>query len=240
MTTVREMTNDLLNKVGVDPDGYYGYQCKDVFDYVTLTVNGKIAYGDASDIPDIASSAGCEYIENPMAYGVNPQEGDIVVYSVDGLVYGHCGYVLDADEDYVYTLEQNVDGNADFLEVGGPLRRRTRPYRGGGLTVIGWARPAYDSEPEYESSVEAGDFAGVNKVKDEDGTMIVGVEALNVRTEPNLNSEVVAQYSQGDEFHYDSVYDGHGYRWLSYVSYTGERRYVAYRELDGELFGEVY
>ena len=239
MTTVREMTNDLLNKEGVNPDGYYGYQCKDVFDYVTLTVNGKIAYGNAIDIPAIAESAGCEYIPNPWASGVNPQEGDVVVYSVDGLEYGHCGYVLDADETYVYTLEQNVDGNADFLEVGGPLRKRTRPYQGNGLTVLGWARPAYD--PEYQSDVApAEDFAGTTKVKDEDGTMVVGVESLNVRTEPNLNSEVVATYSQGDEFHYDSVFDGHGYRWLSYVSYSGERRYVAYRELDGELFGEVY
>lgn len=240
MTTVRDMTNDLLNKEGVNPDGYYGYQCKDVFDYVTLTVNGKIAYGNAIDIPAIAESAGCEYIPNPWATGENPQEGDVVVYEVDGLEYGHCGYVLYADENYVYTLEQNVDGNADFLEVGGPLRKRTRPYRGNGLTVIGWARPAYDNA-EYEAPVEAGDFAGVNKIKDETGTMTVSVENLNVRTEPSTDSEIVATYENGGEFNYDSVYEGNGYRWLSYVSYSGDRRYVAYKDLNsGEYFGEVY
>lgn len=239
MVTVKQMTADLSSKIGggVNPDGYYGYQCKDVFDYVTLKVGNKIAYGNASDIPAIASQAGCKYIKNTWQKGLNPQEGDLVVYSVASHGYGHVGYVLYADENKLIVLEQNIDGNADFLEVGGPLRKVTRSYSAGGMTVIGWARPNYS--PELQSEVSAGPRAGVNFIKNETGTMTVSVDKLNVRDKAGLDGRVVASYSKGERFNYDSVYDADGYRWLSYVSYSGARRYVAYRKIGGEKYGTV-
>ncbi|WP_276882125.1 SH3 domain-containing protein [Anaerococcus tetradius] len=56
----------------------------------------------------------------------------------------------------------------------------------------------------------------------------------NVRSAPSTKSSIVAQYGKGEKIYYDSVYEGDGYRWISYVSYSGVRRYVAYRQLSGD------
>ena len=56
----------------------------------------------------------------------------------------------------------------------------------------------------------------------------------NVRSAPSISAPIVAQYGKGDRINYDSVYEGDGYRWLSYISYSGQRRYVAYRKLSGD------
>ena len=41
-------------------------------------------------------------------------------------------------------------------------------------------------------------------------------------------------YDEGQVIYYDSVYEGDGYRWISYVSWSNVRRYVAYRRLSGD------
>ena len=61
----------------------------------------------------------------------------------------------------------------------------------------------------------------------------------NVRSEPSLNAPIVARYGQGQVINYDQVWEADGYRWISYVSYTGVRRYVAYRKLTGDTRGWI-
>ena len=57
----------------------------------------------------------------------------------------------------------------------------------------------------------------------------------NVRSAPNTNAPIVAQYHAGKEIHYDQVWEGDGYRWISYIGATsGQRRYVACRRLSGD------
>ncbi|MDY3006271.1 SH3 domain-containing protein [Anaerococcus porci] len=56
----------------------------------------------------------------------------------------------------------------------------------------------------------------------------------NVRADASTNSAIVAQYGKGERINYDSVYEGDGYRWISYIAWSGARRYVAYRKLSGD------
>lgn len=64
------------------------------------------------------------------------------------------------------------------------------------------------------------------------GNAEVLVSALNVRTAPSLNAEIVAQYHKGETiYNYDYVYDRDGYRWIRYVGGSGNYRYVAVRDL---------
>lgn len=49
-----------------------------------------------------------------------------------------------------------------------------------------------------------------------------------------LNRKGVSELLEGEKIYYDSVYDGDGYRWISYLSWSGVRRYVAYRRLSGD------
>ena len=56
----------------------------------------------------------------------------------------------------------------------------------------------------------------------------------NVRSAPNTRAEIVAQYQKNKPIHYDQVWEGDGYRWISYIGGSGKRRYVAFRRLSGD------
>lgn len=49
----------------------------------------------------------------------------------------------------------------------------------------------------------------------------------NIRNAPSTSAGIVGAYAAGESFNYDSYIDTNGYRWYSYVSYSGQRRYVA-------------
>ena len=61
------------------------------------------------------------------------------------------------------------------------------------------------------------------------GRATVTATALNVRDKPTTAGKLVALYKRGQSFNYDSYVDQGNIRWLSYVSWSGKRRYVAQR-----------
>lgn len=65
------------------------------------------------------------------------------------------------------------------------------------------------------------------------GTATV-IQTVNVRPSPIASGTPIAQYTRGMTFNYDSYTDANGYRWLSYISGSGARRYVAQQTLDGK------
>ena len=71
-------------------------------------------------------------------------------------------------------------------------------------------------------------------IKDENWSGITQA-VCNVRSAPSTSAEIVATYGVGQEIHYDQVYEGDGYRWISYVGrQSGKRRFVAFRKLSGD------
>lgn len=75
-------------------------------------------------------------------------------------------------------------------------------------------------------------IAGARKVKDERWRGYT-TAYCNVRSGPSTSASVVAQYSPGQVIKYDQVWEGNGYRWISYVGGSGQRRWVAYRRTSG-------
>ena len=53
----------------------------------------------------------------------------------------------------------------------------------------------------------------------------------SIKTEPRVASPELAYYDAGMSVNYDKIVSGDGYEWLSYLSYNGNRRYVAVAEL---------
>lgn len=49
----------------------------------------------------------------------------------------------------------------------------------------------------------------------------------NIRNAPSTSAGIVGTYAAGESFNYDSYIDTNGYRWYSYISYSGQRRYIA-------------
>lgn len=76
-------------------------------------------------------------------------------------------------------------------------------------------------------------YGGVH-IKDENWTGITQA-VCNVRSAPSTKAPIVAQYTVGEKIYYDQVYEGDGYRWISYVGrQSGKRRFVAFRKLSGD------
>lgn len=87
--------------------------------------------------------------------------------SVPGSPYEHTGVIIEDSDGYTLnTIEQNVDGNSDYLEVGGPDRYRTRPYYSAESDTAqistGWKKDAtgqkFTNDKWYYCNVNNGDM----------------------------------------------------------------------------------
>ena len=219
--------------VGVDQDGAYGTQCVDLPNYLSVKYFGKALWGNAIDLLNSAKALGYRVEYNEAGnLDSKPKAGAIFVMDttyIYGHPFGHTGIVIEDSDGYTMkTIEQNVDGNADSLYVGGPARYRERNFDG----IIGWFYfPTDELEGEATSVSELQSLPTVR-------VYTVGVEKLNIRNAPSLNSEVVGTYENGEEFNYMEFCYAEGYEWLSYISNSGERRYVASMNTEtGEVFG---
>lgn len=219
--------------VGVDQDGAYGTQCVDLPNYLSVKYFGKALWGNAIDLLDSAKALGYRVEYNEAGnLDSKPKAGAIFVMDttyIYGHPFGHTGVVIEDSDGYTMkTIEQNVDGNADSLYVGGPARYRERNFDG----IIGWF---YFPTDELE-----GEATSVSKLQSLPTVRVytVGVEKLNIRNAPSLNSEVVGTYENGEEFNYMEFCYAEGYEWLSYISNSGVRRYVASMNLEtGDTYG---
>lgn len=122
---------------------------------------------------------------------------------IGGVTYGH----IWVDVKNEFNIEQN---GAKALHT----TKGTRPYSQRGQVFN------LDKYIKADPPKSAGRLA-------RRGSAVVTTAVLNVRDKPSLKGKVVAQYKAGQKFNYDSYQDAEGYRWLSYVSYSGHRRYVA-------------
>lgn len=235
-------TSEIINEVkriadlgiGVDQDGAYGTQCVDEPNYISVLFFGKTLWGNAIDLLNSAASVGYRVEYNEVG-NVNsrPLAGAVFVMDttyIAGHPYGHTGIVIEDSDGYTMkTIEQNIDGNADSLYVGGPARYNERNFDG----IVGWFYFPVDDTEVVETKLNT-DLQSLPTVR----VYTVGVEKLNIRNAPSLNSEVVGTYENGDEFNYMEFCYAEGYEWLSYISHSGERRYVASMNTEtGETHG---
>lgn len=94
---------------------------------------------------------------------------------------------------------ENINGYTTWCEVNG----------------VGWVSMAYTSP--VKASPRRVSASGSYRVK----------YTTNIRNAPSTSAAIVGSYAPGESFNYDSYIDTNGYRWYSYISYSGQRRYVA-------------
>ena len=220
--------------IGVDQDGAYGTQCVDLPNYLSVLFFGKALWGNAIDLLNSAAALGYTVEYNEAGnLDSKPRAGAVFVMDttyIYGHPFGHTGVVTrDSDGYTMKTIEQNIDGNADSLYVGGPARYNERDFNG----IVGWFYFPTDDTAAGEVALNT-DLQSLPTVR----VYTVGVDKLNIRNAPSLNSEVVGAYENGEEFNYMEFCYAEGYEWLSYISNSGERRYVASMNLEtGDTHG---
>lgn len=133
---------DVRSVVGqkLDVDGVYGAQCVDLINYFYKKYWGFRAWGNAIDFANNAMPSG---FTRYSAGRVAPQAGDILVWRLSNSDhFGHIGICVEVTGNMVTSVEQNVDGNSDYLRVGGPARLKTRNTN----RLISIIRPKFDPE----------------------------------------------------------------------------------------------
>lgn len=220
----KDLINYLRSLEGqrIDHDGYYGSQCVDLPMHIFSKFFNFRPWGNAIDYLTNAMPIGAK---REVANGKNLDliPGDLIVYQNGSSdKYGHVGFLLSKNGNTITCLEQNVDGNWDYLTVGGPARIKTRVING---YLVGRIRLPLEIDEETNNY----DWTRRKEI----GTFTLTVDALNVRNMPNTKNNIpVAQYEKGDLINYDSYTVANGYVWISYISNSGIRRYVAVREID--------
>ena len=220
--------------IGVDQDGAYGTQCVDLPNYLSVLFFGKALWGNAIDLLNSAAALGYTVEYNDAGnLDSKPRAGAVFVMDttyIYGHPFGHTGVVTrDSDGYTMKTIEQNIDGNADSLYVGGPARYNERDFNG----IVGWFYFSTDDTAAGEVKLNT-DLQSLPTVR----VYTVGVDKLNIRNAPSTDAEIVGTYEAGEEFNYMEFCYTEGYEWLSYISNSGVRRYVASMNLEtGETFG---
>ncbi len=140
-----EVLNYTVGLLGVatDHDGWFGAQCVDLIMHLISKFWNFEAGGNAIDYKWNELPSGFKRWQG----NDDIQSGDILVWDFDDQ-YGHVGYCISKDGDYVTSVEQNVDGTTD---IGGPARRCTRNI----CDVTAVIRPPYDEEVEVEEITES-------------------------------------------------------------------------------------
>ena len=208
----------------------WGMQCAALPNAISTYFFGKTLWGNAIDLLNSARDLGYEVEYNQEGnLDSKPRAGAVFVMDttyIYGHSYGHTGIVIEDSDGYTMrTIEQNIDGNADALYVGGPARYNTRDFSG----IVGWFYFPVDGQPAQVNTIEPSEPLTVDsgEFNPESGTFTVEVSALNVRSSAGLLGDIVAVYTAGQEINYDGWLDNDGYIWITYIASSGNRRYVA-------------
>lgn len=215
-----------------NPDGSYAGQCVSlVRQYLEQALNIRTgAWGNAIDYR-LGGSGGNQLASRGFTWSTdrNFQDGDILVFNRnDGTAgtdpNGHIG-IWSAGQFY----DQN-DGwrsNASTANYS-PFDNTAPSYGGISHAFLGYWRPP-GGGTSGGGTTTPGATSGTKS-----GTAMVKV-LVNVRNDPSTNGPIIAQYSPGQTFNYDSWVIANGFYWVSYVSYSGVRRYVAESTLNGSV-----
>lgn len=195
----------------IDQWRLYNRECTSFTAYRLSSVNNFTipgAYGNGGQWGSRAKREG-------YTVDMNPAKGSVAWLDDGG--YGHVAWVSNVIgntveiEEYNYNWNHNYNkrvvaktsftGYIHFKDLVGSSSGNTS----GGTTNSGGSLPA----------------SGTYKFTSRTG----------IKAEPKISSADIAYYNSGDSVNYDKTLEADNYQWISYVSYTGVRRYIAVNKL---------
>ncbi|EPC7176825.1 SH3 domain-containing protein [Staphylococcus pseudintermedius] len=227
--------------VGVDFDGYYGYQCMDlIVDYMYQLSNGNVHLnGNAYQAKN--NNLGNYAKVYSKKSGFVPKTGDIVVWSPKSWNghYGHIGIVKEATSKHFTTLEQNTKGNLSFGSVGVLVKHQYKD-------VAYFIRPHFSnknrpsassySDTPLNSKAVVSDWMNTKSgiiYRHENGKYTVTRNnGLTVYSAPSINGTVVTNLKAATTLNYDYKYVNDGYIWVSFMK-NHQRYYIQTGYSDG-------
>ena len=237
----QEFKNMVLGKA-FDVDGWYSAQCWDGYAYYMQYLGYKPAWCTTTGyVQDIYTNMDSNGMKTQCDLVTRLQPGDIVVFPVCSTTpLSHVAiFDSDAGNGYGNFLGQN---QRSANSSGSPFSIDKMPYS---ATYYYAFRPKiYAQQQQAQPKPEQKPTQKPVKVKDETATFESLVNGLAVRDFPSTKSELshrVAELNKGGRVTYDSVWDCDNKRWVSYIGYSGKRRYVCIRNYkNGDIYGKAY
>lgn len=238
----QEFKNMVLGKA-FDVDGAYSAQCWDGYAYYMQYLGLKPAWCTSTGYAqDIYTNMDTNGMKEQCDLVYNLQAGDVVVFPRNSVTpLSHVAiFDSDAGNGYGNFLGQNQrSANAS----GSAFSIDKLPYS---ATYHYAFRPKVYSQQQEKPkpTPQPKPTQKPVKVKDETATFESLVNGLAVRDFPNTNDKLstrVAELNKGDRVTYDSVYECDNRRWVSYIAFSGKRRYVCIRDYKtGDVYGKAY
>ena len=197
----------------IDKWRMYSRQCTSFAAFRLRGVNGfelPGAYGNAGEWGYRARREGYR-VDNKPAIGA-------IAWSTAG-GYGHVAWVSNVMGDNIEIEEYNYDYKGNYNK---------RIVKANKMTGFIHFKDLSSNSKEVPSSSK--DSTSNHVVTSQSSSLMRGTHYFKVETpikdQPLLNATPLAYYSPGESVHYDQVIEKDGYKWLSYISYSGSRRYI--------------
>lgn len=197
----------------IDKWRMYSRQCTSFAAFRLSNVNGfeiPAAYGNANEWGYRARREGYR-VDN------RPSIGSIAWSTAGG--YGHVAWVSNVMGDNIEIEEYNYDYKGNYNK---------RIVKANKMTGFIHFKDLSSNSKEVPSSSK--DSTSNHVVTSQSSSLMRGTHYFKVETpirdQPLLNATPLAYYSPGESVHYDQVIEKDGYKWLSYISYSGNRRYI--------------
>ena len=197
----------------IDKWRMYSRQCTSFAAFRLSGVNGfelPGAYGNAGEWGYRARREGYR-VDN------TPAIGSIAWSTAGG--YGHVAWVSNVMGDNIEIEEYNYDYKGNYNK---------RIVKANKMTGFIHFKDLSSNSKEVPSSSK--DSTSNHVVTSQSSSLMKGTHYFKVETpikdQPLLNATPLAYYSPGESVHYDQVIEKDGYKWLSYISYSGSRRYI--------------
>ena len=197
----------------IDKWRMYSRQCTSFAAFRLSGVNGfelPGAYGNAGEWGSRARREGYR-VDN------TPAIGSIAWSTAGG--YGHVAWVSNVMGDNIEIEEYNYDYKGNYNK---------RIVKANKMTGFIHFKDLSSNSKEVPSSSK--DSTSNHVVTSQSSSLMKGTHYFKVETpikdQPLLNATPLAYYSPGESVHYDQVIEKDGYKWLSYISYSGSRRYI--------------
>ena len=197
----------------IDKWRMYSRQCTSFAAFRLSSANGfelPGAYGNANEWGYRARREGYR-VDNKPAIGA-------IAWSTAG-GYGHVAWVSNVMGDNIEIEEYNYDYKGNYNK---------RIVKASKMTGFIHFKDLSSNSKEVPSSSK--DSTSNHVVTSQSSSLMKGTHYFKVETpikdQPLLNATPLAYYSPGESVHYDQVIEKDGYKWLSYISYSGSRRYI--------------
>ena len=194
--------------VEIDQWRMYSRQCTSFVAFRLSSVNGfeiPPGYGNANEWGYRARREG---------YRVDskPEVGSIAWSTED--YYGHVAWVSNVMGDQIEIEEYNY---------GVRERYNRRIVKASSMTGFIHFKDLVGNDGRTGSPIESGLASS--------GTHTFTQKSA-IRNQPSSTAQVIDYYYPGENVSYDQIVEKDGYKWLSYLSYSGSRRYVQYTETE--------